>query len=197
MSRMATNEYIGAKRRVYTEAKPARRRRILDKVCETTGHSRKYANRLVTGVYATRDALDTALGRIPFDVWSVHHDNGKEYVDNAVAEWRGKRRKIPFSRSRPYRKNDNAHVEQKNGPVVRTLLGEGRLDRPGLEREPSRLCEDYSDFRNFYVPCKMPVAKRNGALPPHHEKATPRLENAAPPPPPEIPHRPFKKAPGI
>ncbi len=49
MSRMATNEYIGANRRAFAEAKPDRRRRILDEVCETTGHSRKYANRLLTG----------------------------------------------------------------------------------------------------------------------------------------------------
>lgn len=49
MSRTAANEYIGAKRRPCTEAKPAGRRRILDEVCETTGHSRKYANRLLTG----------------------------------------------------------------------------------------------------------------------------------------------------
>lgn len=111
------------------------------------------------GVYTTRDALDAALGRIPFEVWSVHHDNGKEHVNNAIAEWRGERWKMPFSRSRPYRKNDNAHVEQKNGSVVRTLLGEGRLDRRDLEAEPARLCEEYSDFRNFCVPCKMLVAK--------------------------------------
>ena len=49
MSRTATNKYIGTRRRAYAEAKPDRRRRILDEVCETTGHSRKYANRLLTG----------------------------------------------------------------------------------------------------------------------------------------------------
>ena len=49
MSRMATNEYIGAKRRAYADAKPEKRRLILDEVCETTGYSRKYANRLLTG----------------------------------------------------------------------------------------------------------------------------------------------------
>lgn len=52
-----------------------------------------------------------------------------------------------------------ARGAQKNGPVVRPLLGKGCLDRLGLERELSRLCEDHSDFRNFCVPCKMPVAK--------------------------------------
>ena len=49
MSRMATSEYIGAKRRAYANAKPGKRRRLLDEVCETTGYSRKYANRLLTG----------------------------------------------------------------------------------------------------------------------------------------------------
>ena len=111
------------------------------------------------GMYATRDALADALGRIPFEAWSVHHDNGKEYVSHAIAEWRGERWKMPFSRSRPHQKNDNAHAEQKNGSVVRTLLGESRLDKRELEPELRRLCEDYSAYRNFCVPCKMLVAK--------------------------------------
>ena len=49
MSRIATNEYIGAKRRAYEASKPDKRRLILDDVCEMTGYSRKYANRLLTG----------------------------------------------------------------------------------------------------------------------------------------------------
>ena len=49
MPRMATNEYIGAKRRAYAQADRAKRSRILDEVCETTGYERKYANRLLTG----------------------------------------------------------------------------------------------------------------------------------------------------
>lgn len=46
MSRKATNEYIGTKRRAYAQADRAKRMRILDEVCETTGYERKYANRL-------------------------------------------------------------------------------------------------------------------------------------------------------
>ena len=49
MSRMATNEYIGTKRRLYATADRTKRIRILDEVCETTGYERKYANRLLTG----------------------------------------------------------------------------------------------------------------------------------------------------
>ena len=46
---MATSEYIGMKRRAYAKADRAKRMRILDEVCETTGYERKYANRLLTG----------------------------------------------------------------------------------------------------------------------------------------------------
>ena len=49
MSRIATNEYIGAKRRAYEASKPHKRRLILDDACEMTGRSRKHANRLLTG----------------------------------------------------------------------------------------------------------------------------------------------------
>ena len=49
MSRMATNEYIGAKRRLYATADRGKRIKMLDEVCETTGYERKYANRLLTG----------------------------------------------------------------------------------------------------------------------------------------------------
>ena len=49
MSRKATNEYIGVRRRAYADAKPEKRKIILDDVCDTTGYSRKYANRLLTG----------------------------------------------------------------------------------------------------------------------------------------------------
>ena len=47
MSRKATNEYIGTRRRAYAQADRAKRMRILDEVCETTGYERKYANRLL------------------------------------------------------------------------------------------------------------------------------------------------------
>ena len=58
MSRMATNEYIGAKRRAYAQADRAKRTCILDEVCETTGYERKYANRLLTGNRKFRERKD-------------------------------------------------------------------------------------------------------------------------------------------
>ena len=76
MSRKATNEYIGARRRAYADAKPEKRKVILDDVCDTTGYSRKYANRLLTGsrkfkerkgrgpTYTERDKAGVEQGRV-------------------------------------------------------------------------------------------------------------------------------------
>ena len=68
MSRKATNEYIGIKRRAYAQAGRAKRMRILDDVCETTGYERKYANRLLTGSRKFRE----------------HKGRGKTYGDEVV-----------------------------------------------------------------------------------------------------------------
>ena len=68
MSRKATNEYIGIKRRAYAQAGRAKRMRILDDVCETTGYERKYANRLLTGSRKFRE----------------HRGRGKTYGDDVT-----------------------------------------------------------------------------------------------------------------
>jgi len=111
------------------------------------------------GMFATLDALKAVARRIPFPIASLHHDNGKEFVNSAIAEYFGVQRRIPLSRSRFMTKNDNAHVEQKNGSVVRELFGEGRIDDIDLREDLVRLCQEYADYRNFCVPCKMLVSK--------------------------------------
>ena len=321
MSRMATNEYIGTKRRAYAQADRAKRRHILDEVCETTGYERKYANRLLTGNrkfrerkgrgrtygddvaavlkevwceagcpclpyfkaeierwlgeyssqvahirpdirgqllamsdrtmsrllsgaarvkpgwskgnkrsgrgvrnevkantpcasgetvmacnvppgdtqidtfalgggdssdnffwilngtdrktqwtvlcptwnrgrHATLEALRHIEGKFPFDILAMHSDNGGEVLNNHVAAYLGSKTNKPFLwRSRPRSSNDNAHVEEKNSSSGRQLFGEVRLDCPSLQDELVKLCDDWSDFRNFFCPCKMLVSK--------------------------------------
>lgn len=321
MSRMATSEYIGAKRRAYAQADRAKRTRILDDVCETTGYERKYANRLLTGSrkfrerkgrgrtygydvaevlkkvwreagcpclpyfkaevgrwteeyatqvahirpeikakllamsdrtmsrllsgvvrvkpgwakgnkrsgrgarnevkantpcasgesvpaykvppgdmqidtfalgggdpsdnffwildgtdrktqwtvlcptwnrgqHATLEALEHIEGKFPFGILAVHSDNGGEVLNNHIAAYLGNKAKMPFLwRSRPRHSNDNAHVEEKNRSSGRQLFGEVRLDCPSLHGELVKLCDDWSDFRNFFSPCKMLVSK--------------------------------------
>ena len=307
MSRKATNEYIGTKRRAYAQADRAKRMRILDEVCETTGYERKYANRLLTGnrkfrerkgrgktygddvaevlkrvwreagcpclpyfkaeverwaeeyatqvahirpairaqllamsdrtmsrllsgearvkpgwargnkrsgrgarnevkdntpcasgevimacnvppgdaqivwildgtdrktqwtvlcptwnrgQHATLEALRHIEGKFPFDILAMHSDNGGEALNSHVAAYLGSKTKKPFLwRSRPRNSNDNAHVEEKNRSSGRQLFGEVRLDCPSLQDELVKLCDDWSDFRNFFCPCKMLVSK--------------------------------------
>ena len=111
------------------------------------------------GMYNTVEALKRLERRFPFPVTSEHEDNGPEFINYAMAEMQGKRKNIAVSRSRFYRKNDNAHVEQKNGSVVRELFGELRLDCLDLEGDLRRLEAEWSDYCNFFRPTKMIVAK--------------------------------------
>ena len=62
---------------------------------------------------------------------------------------------IYLRRSRPYRKNDNAHVEQKNGSIVRGLFGEVRVDAFELRSQLASACAEWSDYFNYCRPCIM------------------------------------------
>ncbi len=68
---------------------------------------------------------------LPFAVKSFHSDNGTEFLNWALHRYLHERN-VPFTRSRAYRKNDNAHVEQKNWTHVRQLFGHDRLEHPEL-----------------------------------------------------------------
>ena len=65
-----------------------------------------------------RTALDAAMDNIPYQVQGLDCDNGSELVNYDVVSWAAQR-DIYFTRARPYRKNDQAHVESKNNHVVR------------------------------------------------------------------------------
>ena len=69
---------------------------------------------------------------LPFPLLGLDSDNGSEFNNQHLYSY-CQRNEIIFTRSRPYRKNDNAHVEQKNWSVVRQLVGYGRYtSRPSL-----------------------------------------------------------------
>jgi hypothetical protein len=72
---------------------------------------------------------------------------------------------VQFTRSRPYHKNDNAHVEQKNWTHVRCLLGCGRLERPALVEQINRLYRGpWQRFHNHFCPSvKLLEKRREGA----------------------------------
>jgi hypothetical protein len=100
---------------------------------------------------------------LPFGLLGLDCDNGSEFINNNLARFCADE-KITFTRSRPYRKNDNCHVEQKNWSVVRREVGYGRYD---TQRERELLAVIYADLRlyvNFFLPSmKLKAKERRGA----------------------------------
>src|SRR5215210_1644535 len=71
------------------------------------------------------------LERLPFPILELHPDNGPEFLNgHLVRFWGAAITGLTLTRSRPYHKNDNRCVEQKNDTLVRAYVGHGRLDRP-------------------------------------------------------------------
>lgn len=78
------------------------------------------------GVLAAFDELAASL---PFRLLGIDSDNGSEFINWQVGRWCA-RHDVHFTRSRPYKKDDNAHIEQKNWTHVRKLLAWDRYDSP-------------------------------------------------------------------
>lgn len=72
-------------------------------------------------------AMDEIVGRLPFPLVGLDTDNGGEFINYAMIAWASEK-DIYFTRARPYKSNDNAHVEQKNGDVVRRHAFHYRYD---------------------------------------------------------------------
>ena len=100
---------------------------------------------------------------LPFPLRGLDSDNGSEFINQPLYSY-CQRNEITFTRSRPYRKNDNAHVEQKNWSVVRRLVGYGRYtSRPSL-RHLERVYGLVGQYVNFFQPMmKLKHKSRNGA----------------------------------
>ena len=80
-----------------------------------------------------RQAVHRIRRSLPFDLLGIDSDNGNEFINQCFIDYCHDN-KITFTRSRPYKKNDNCHVEQKNGNVVRRLIGYDRYaSKPAYE----------------------------------------------------------------
>lgn len=108
-------------------------------------------------------AIEDVGATLPFPLLGLDSDNGSEFINDQLFRWCAASQ-ITFTRSRPYRKNDNCFVEQKNFPVVRQQVGYARYD---TEAELAVLAELYTHLRlfvNFFQPQMKLVAKtRQGA----------------------------------
>jgi hypothetical protein len=79
-----------------------------------------------TGIVA---ALEDMRQSLPFPLLGIDSDNGSEFLNDQLFRY-CRTRKIQFTRGRPYKKDDNAHIEQKNWTHVRKLIGWDRYDSP-------------------------------------------------------------------
>jgi hypothetical protein len=97
----------------------------------------------------------------PFALEGFDCDNGSEFLNYPLLHYFTQRQEpVAFTRSRPYHKNDNAHVEQKNWTHVRQLLGWKRLENPQLVAPINDLYrEEWSAYQNFFCPSMKLVSK--------------------------------------
>ncbi|WP_258598297.1 transposase family protein [Mesorhizobium sp. AR07] len=109
------------------------------------------------------ETLERIRMGLPFALRALDVDNGSEFVNNRLIEYclgHG----IELTRSRPYRKNDQAWIEQKNGAVVRKLLGYRRFEGLAAARAITRLYGASRLFVNFFQPSfKLAAKQRDGA----------------------------------
>ena len=100
---------------------------------------------------------------LPFPLLGLDSDNGSEFINHRLYAY-CQRRGISFTRSRPYKKNDSAHVEQKNWSVVRRLVGYDRYSsKPALE-QLERIYQLVRCYVNFFQPVmQLKHKSRHGA----------------------------------
>ena len=108
-------------------------------------------------------AIHEIARRLPFHLLGLDSDNGSEFINHHLYAY-CQRNQITFTRSRPYKKNDNAYVEQKNWSVVRRLVGYDRYSsRPALE-QLNHLYSLVRVYVNFFQPVmKLQHKTRHGA----------------------------------
>jgi hypothetical protein len=125
-------------------------------------HSTWTENRAVMGKGQTfvREALDDIRNKLPFLMRGIDSDNGSEFINHHLTAY-CEAHKIAFTRSRPYKKDDNAHVEQKNWTHVRKLFGYLRYDSEEALEEMNDLYRgDLRLFQNLFLTSVRLVAKK-------------------------------------
>ena len=109
------------------------------------------------------EALKRAQSLFPWLMRGVDFDNDSAFMNDVVVPW-CRQQKIEVTRSRAYKKNDQAFVEQKNGSVVRRLIGYGRFEGVETAQAMGRLYAAARLYVNFFLPSfKLAEKRREGA----------------------------------
>lgn len=117
------------------------------------------------GQVGTLAALQDIEASLPFELLGLDSDNGGEFLNHHVLHWLQKRPRPAFmTRSRPYKKDDNAHVEQKNWTHVRQSFGYERYDNPEVVELMNTMVKGpYGQLLNyFHASLKLERKEREG-----------------------------------
>jgi hypothetical protein len=111
----------------------------------------------------TLEALKNMRKLLPFALLGIDSDNGSEFINAHLIRY-CKDEEITFTRSRPYRKNDNCFVEQKNYSIVRRAVGYQRYDTPGQQAMLNELYGYLRIYTNYFQPTmKLKEKHRDGS----------------------------------
>ena len=105
-----------------------------------------------------KKAVDDVKKKLPFKMKGLDSDNGSEFKNVQMLSW-CKENGIEFTRSRPYKKNDNCFVEQKNDSVVRKIVGYYRFEGEESVKAMAELYEVYNKLVNFFFPSMKIISK--------------------------------------
>jgi hypothetical protein len=124
--------------------------------CETRAVLNKAQKHVFSSLKIIRNLL-------PFPLLGIDSDNGSEFINDELFRWCAEQN-LTFTRSRPYRKNDGCHVEQKNWSVVRQNVGYKRFETEVELELLNRLYDVLRLHTNFFMPCaKLESKKRDGS----------------------------------
>lgn len=117
--------------------------------------------------HRSQDTVLAALERVrqilPFPLLGLDTDNGSEFLNRELIDY-CEREQITFTRGRAYKKNDQCFVEQKNGSIVRQLVGYDRFDGEVAYRQLVELYRATRLYVNFFQPSmKLQAKQRNGS----------------------------------
>ena len=106
----------------------------------------------------TTEGVENIRDTIPFVMLGLDGDNGSEFKNMQMLQWCAQNN-IKLTRSRPYRKNDNCFVEQKNDSVVRRITGYQRFEGEEARRTLAMLYESYNKLVNYFFPSMKIISK--------------------------------------
>lgn len=110
-----------------------------------------------------QETLERLRAALPFRLQGIDSDNGSEFINDHLHRY-CQTRQIQFTRGRPYKKDDNAHIEQKNWTHVRKLMGYVRYDAPAAVAAMNAVYADLRLLQNLFLPSvKLVTKERVGA----------------------------------